>query len=130
MTREQAIEIARAAAKARRPSYYAEPFEPHAWVVDAILAGGAELERKVEEYRTLWSQEHSRRQAYERELARRDQPTGQDLEEVDAEDKAPPAVAGYMHEYPPAVPRPRAANEVLPPERRASWARGKTPHDR
>ena len=38
MTREEAIEIARAAAKAKPQSYYAEPFEPHEWVVDAILA--------------------------------------------------------------------------------------------
>lgn len=37
MTREEAIEIARAAAKAKPQSYYAEPFEPHEWVVDAIL---------------------------------------------------------------------------------------------
>ena len=37
MTRDEAIEIARAAAKANQPSYYAEPFQPHEWVVDAIL---------------------------------------------------------------------------------------------
>lgn len=40
LTHEQAVEIARAAAKANRPSYYAEPFEPHGWVVDAVLAAG------------------------------------------------------------------------------------------
>lgn len=44
MTRFEAIEIARAAAKAGRPSYYAEPFEPHPWVVDAIMAA-SDLER-------------------------------------------------------------------------------------
>lgn len=36
MTRDEAIEIAKAAAKQNPPSYYAEPFEPHPWVVDAI----------------------------------------------------------------------------------------------
>ncbi len=42
-----------------------------------------------------------------------------------------PAIAGYMHRTGPwHTPRPVAANEVLPPERRASWARGKTEHDR
>jgi hypothetical protein len=37
MTREQAIEIARKCAKAKPQSYYAEPFQPHEWVIDAIL---------------------------------------------------------------------------------------------
>lgn len=37
MTRQQAVEIARRCAKAKSPIYYAEPFEPHEWVVDAIL---------------------------------------------------------------------------------------------
>ncbi len=37
MDRVRAIEIAREAAKRHQPSYYAEPFEPHAWVVDAII---------------------------------------------------------------------------------------------
>jgi hypothetical protein len=37
MTRDEAIEIARRCAKAKPQSYYAEPFEPHEWVVDAIL---------------------------------------------------------------------------------------------
>jgi hypothetical protein len=32
----RAIEIARASAKARPESYYSEPFQPHAWVIDAI----------------------------------------------------------------------------------------------
>jgi hypothetical protein len=40
LTREQAVEFAREAAKAKPQSYYAEPFEPHEWVVDAILAAG------------------------------------------------------------------------------------------
>jgi hypothetical protein len=39
MTRDEAIEIARAAAKAKPQSYYAEPFEPHEWVIDAIMSG-------------------------------------------------------------------------------------------
>jgi hypothetical protein len=42
----RAIEIARASAKARPESYYSEPFQPHAWVIDAITIalteGGAE----------------------------------------------------------------------------------------
>ena len=39
MTRERAIEIARQAAahEPTRPSYYAEPFEPHEWVIGAIM---------------------------------------------------------------------------------------------
>jgi hypothetical protein len=36
VTREQAIEIARRCAKAKPESYYAEPFQPHEWVIDAI----------------------------------------------------------------------------------------------
>lgn len=40
--REAAIEIARAAAAgAHRPPYYAEPFEPHEWVVDAVRLASA-----------------------------------------------------------------------------------------
>lgn len=38
MNREQAIAIAVAAAKAKPESYYSEPFIPHEWVIDAILA--------------------------------------------------------------------------------------------
>lgn len=38
ITREDAITIARACAKAKPQSYYAEPFEPHEWVIDAIVA--------------------------------------------------------------------------------------------
>lgn len=38
MTREQAIELARAHAKAQPQSYYSEPFQPHEWVIAAILA--------------------------------------------------------------------------------------------
>lgn len=37
MSRDQAVEIARRHAKAKPHSYYAEPFQPHEWVVDAIL---------------------------------------------------------------------------------------------
>jgi hypothetical protein len=36
MNREQAIEIARECAKAKPQAYYAEPFQPHEWVIDAI----------------------------------------------------------------------------------------------
>lgn len=38
--RAAAIELARKHAKAAAPSYYVEPFVPHAWVVDAILEAG------------------------------------------------------------------------------------------
>lgn len=37
MDRTQAVEIARKCARAKPQSYYSEPFEPHEWVVDAIL---------------------------------------------------------------------------------------------
>lgn len=37
MTFEEAIELARKHAKATPPSYYAEPFHPHGWVIRAIL---------------------------------------------------------------------------------------------
>jgi hypothetical protein len=42
MNREQAIELARKHAKAKPQSYYAEPFQPHEWVVDAILEASSE----------------------------------------------------------------------------------------
>lgn len=38
MSREEAIDIAKEYAGMFRPSYYDEPFEPHEWVVQAILA--------------------------------------------------------------------------------------------
>jgi hypothetical protein len=38
MTREQAIQLARRFAKAKPQSYYSEPFQPHEWVIDAIVA--------------------------------------------------------------------------------------------
>lgn len=38
MTREQAIELARIHAKAQPQGYYTEPFQPHEWVISAILA--------------------------------------------------------------------------------------------
>lgn len=41
LTREQAIEIAQRCAKAKPQSYYAEPFVPHEWVIDAILEAAA-----------------------------------------------------------------------------------------
>lgn len=45
MTREQAIEIAQRCAKAKPPSYYSEPFQPHEWVIDAILAAAGPQNR-------------------------------------------------------------------------------------
>jgi len=41
VTREEAIEIARECAKGKPQSYYAEPFQPHEWVIDAIIMGHA-----------------------------------------------------------------------------------------
>lgn len=41
--REKAIAIARRAAKAKPQSYYAEPFEPHEWVVDAVMEAASVL---------------------------------------------------------------------------------------
>jgi hypothetical protein len=41
MTREEAITIARYCAKEKPQSYYAEPFQPHEWVIDAILHAAA-----------------------------------------------------------------------------------------
>lgn len=38
MTRQQAIELARTYARAKPEKYHAEPFEPHEWVVDAIMS--------------------------------------------------------------------------------------------
>lgn len=38
MTREQAIDLARIHALAQPESYCVEPFQPHEWVVQAILA--------------------------------------------------------------------------------------------
>lgn len=44
---------------------------------------------------------------------------------------APPAIPGYMNRTAPFhTPRPTVAGEVLPPDQRASWARGKTDHDK
>jgi hypothetical protein len=37
ITRVRAVEIARRCAKAKPQSYYAEPFQPHEWVLDAIM---------------------------------------------------------------------------------------------
>lgn len=41
MTRDEAIEIAARCAAAKPESYYAEPFQPHEWVIDAILEAAA-----------------------------------------------------------------------------------------
>jgi hypothetical protein len=41
MTREKAIEIARRCVKIKPQSYYHEPFQPHEWVIDAIVAAAA-----------------------------------------------------------------------------------------
>jgi hypothetical protein len=38
MTRDQAIELLRKHAKAKPESYYAEPFMPHEWAIDAVMA--------------------------------------------------------------------------------------------
>lgn len=38
ITREWATWVATRAAEVHRPSYYAEPFTPHEWVVDAVLS--------------------------------------------------------------------------------------------
>lgn len=37
ITTTQAKEIAIKWAELHRPSYYSEPFEPHPWVIDALL---------------------------------------------------------------------------------------------
>lgn len=47
MTRERAIEIAREAARRHRPPYYAEPFHPHEWVIDAIHEAARPRPREV-----------------------------------------------------------------------------------
>jgi hypothetical protein len=41
LSREQAIRIAQIHAKLRPQSYYAEPFQPHEWVIEAIIAAAA-----------------------------------------------------------------------------------------
>lgn len=41
MDRKQATELAREYAKRKPEAYYSEPFEPHEWVVDAVLAAHA-----------------------------------------------------------------------------------------
>lgn len=55
MSRNEAREIARRAAKAKPQSYYAEPFEPHEWVIDAIVdaAGTVEERREIDRLRAL-----------------------------------------------------------------------------
>jgi len=47
ITRRRAVEIAIEAARKARPSYYAEPFTPHEWVIDAILTAGDESRDKT-----------------------------------------------------------------------------------
>ena len=51
MTRAEAIDVARAAARAKPQSYYAEPFEPHEWVVDAILAASRTQAEEIDRLR-------------------------------------------------------------------------------
>lgn len=57
--RARAIEIAREHAKAKPQSYYAEPFQPHEWVIDAIVSAlaapepGGRVEEAVSQLRTL-----------------------------------------------------------------------------
>jgi hypothetical protein len=38
MTKQEAVELARKFARAKPHSYYSEPFHPHEWVIDAIVA--------------------------------------------------------------------------------------------
>jgi hypothetical protein len=38
VTRQEAIEIAQHFAKLEQPGYYTEPFQPHEWVLQAMLA--------------------------------------------------------------------------------------------
>lgn len=61
MTREEAIEIARYCAKAKPQSYYSEPFQPHEWVIDAIMMAqgkrgitepATDIERLIDALRT------------------------------------------------------------------------------
>lgn len=49
MDRNQAIEIARQCARAKPQSYYAEPFQPHEWVIDAILSASIPRPRSANE---------------------------------------------------------------------------------
>ncbi len=41
MSRERAVAIARTCAAGKPEKYYAEPFEPHEWVVDAVISAAA-----------------------------------------------------------------------------------------
>jgi hypothetical protein len=45
MTRQEAIEHAKQWAKALPQSYYSEPFMPHEWVIEAIIAASVKAER-------------------------------------------------------------------------------------
>ncbi len=47
MTRDEAIEHARKHAKAQPESYYVEPFQPHEWVIGAIMAASAIAKTKA-----------------------------------------------------------------------------------
>jgi len=38
MNRDEAIEVLREHAREHKPSYYAEPFQPHEWAIQAVLA--------------------------------------------------------------------------------------------
>jgi hypothetical protein len=37
MTRKEAVELAQKIAKDFQPSYYVEPFQPHEWVIKALM---------------------------------------------------------------------------------------------
>jgi hypothetical protein len=48
--RDQAIALACACAKAKPQSYYAEPFHPHEWVIDAIMQVAADASQEGEPF--------------------------------------------------------------------------------
>jgi hypothetical protein len=74
VTREEAIALACASIKAKPQSYYAEPFEPHEWVVAAILAAAAvtevELRAEVIDTRAQLRREQDARAALRIEINR------------------------------------------------------------
>ena len=53
MDRERAIAIARECAKAKPQSYYSEPFQPHEWVIDAILLAAVRPQNDAERLREI-----------------------------------------------------------------------------
>lgn len=57
MTRQQAIEIAAQAAKDFPERYYAEPFVPHEWVIQAIFRATNPvrgLAKTKQAFQTMW----------------------------------------------------------------------------